>query len=107
MTTRFDQSLPQLVEVIVNQLGSETLATSTFLRDAGGQLSVIVDAALGEDRIATLQDAVVAELGRYAREDGAVRDRDDYGAARLLAEGASGRRMTVSGHSIAFIDRRT
>lgn len=107
MTTRFDQSLPHLIEVIVSQLGSETLASATFLRDAGGQLSVIVDAPLGEDRLAALEAAIVTKIGRYARDDGAVRDRDSYGAPRLLAEGASGRRITVAGHSIAFLDRRT
>lgn len=107
MTTRFDQSLPQLVEVVVSQLGADALTSATFLRDAGGQLSVIVDASLGDDGIAALEDAVVTKIGRYAREDGAVRDRDSYGAARLLAEGASGRRLSVGDHSIAFLDRRT
>jgi cellulose biosynthesis protein BcsQ len=107
MTIRFDQSLPRLVDIVTEELGAQSLDRSTFLRDGGGQLAVIVDAEIGEARIDELDGIIRSALGAYARDDGSFRDRDSFGAKRLINEGAAVRRIEVDGHSISFLDRRT
>lgn len=107
MAIRFDESLPTLVDFVLNEEGTQALSNSVFIRDSEGKLSVIFDDDLPDDRLERLESEIVSLLGSYAREDGVVRDRNSFGALRLLNEGRVTRPFTVSGLSIAFLDRRT
>ena len=107
MTTRFDESLSTLVHAISDMLGPDAVDAATFLRDAGGQLAVILDLELDDRQIEEISAVIHAQLGNYAREEDVLRDRNGFGASRLIKEGATGRRIRINDRSIAFLDRRT
>lgn len=105
MTIRFDQSLPELVRIIANNVSDDVFAGSVFLRDATGYLSVVLDAILLEEVLAQLTEQVKAGIGAYAREDSAVRDLSGPGAARLL-DAPDVANVLVGGLTVRFVDRR-
>lgn len=107
MPIRFDESLPKLVSVVLAELGPDATSKATFVRDARGQLSVVIDDELGDACLDRFEALANSALGAYARDDGVVRDRSSFGSKRLLSEGANGRRVVVASQSIAFLDRRT
>lgn len=105
-TTRFDQSLPLLVDTVVTRFGNDMLAAGAVVRDAGGRLSVILpvsDAEIAED----VKSQLYGKLGAYARPDGVIRSQDDPLARRLIDEAqATGLALSVEGASLRLLDRR-
>lgn len=105
MTTRFDNSLPALAELIKAEFGAAALDKAVFVRDATGYLSVVVDDDIGENRLYELNRKAIAVLGGYARSEDCIRDRDGPGSGRLLAISAPSR-IQICGQSLIFLDRR-
>src|SRR5208337_3206145 len=58
MTVRFDDSLPKLVDVVVEELGSTALGSGIALRDTMGRLAFFAGTPLQE----TIVDRVSAKL---------------------------------------------
>lgn len=108
---RFDQSLPALVDLIVEMFDEEAAEAAAFIRDAHGTLAVVLDRPLTEAEQAEACAGVTKRLGAYARRT-AIRGRDDPGAGVLLGEADAGRRIRVLGaeegpeRMIRLIDRR-
>lgn len=108
---RFDQSLPNLVYLIVDMFDEEAMKAAAFIRDAHGKLAVVLDRALTEEEQTKACARVIERLGAYARST-PIRGRDDPGADVLLREAGAGRRIRVIGveaapeYMIQLIDRR-
>src|ERR1700692_4674667 len=105
MTTRFDDSLPALADLVAAELDASVLDRAVFVRDATGYLSVVVDAEIGEARLAELNEKAAEVLGRYARSEDCIRDRTCPGSQRLLSAPAPGR-VRVGGRKLIVVDRR-
>ena len=105
MTTRFDDSLPALATLMEAELGASVFERAVFVRDATGYLSVVVDKELDEGKLAELNKKAVEVLGRYARSEDCIRDRDGSGSQRLLGI-AEPNRVRIHGRKLIFVDRR-
>ena len=105
MTIRFDDSLPALAALVEGEFGASVFDKAVFVRDATGYLSVVVDEEIDEGKLAELNEKAVTSLGRYARSEDCIRDRDGPGSRRLLSTAAPSR-VRVGGRRILFVDRR-
>ena len=105
MTIRFDDSLPALAALVEAEFSASALATAVFVRDATGYLSVVVDQEVDELKLAELNVNALGTLGRYARSEDCIRDRNGPGSQRLLGASVPVR-VQVGGRSIIFVDRR-
>jgi len=103
--TRFDDSLPALVAVIVSELGGDVVEEGAVLRDAFGRLAFFTSRKLSEAAIERLTRNLLAALGGYARADRPVADSDDFSTASVL-EDPSALRVMVGPHRVRFVDRR-
>lgn len=108
---RFDDSLPRLVELLVDRLGRDRISAGVVLRDATGRLSFFSDTALEPAPAQELQQLAEAALGVYARPERVVVDATDPGAERVLTDPGS---LAVAVHldgradavPIRYLDRR-
>ncbi|MDR3737535.1 MAG: AAA family ATPase [Terracidiphilus sp.] len=91
--------------MIETEFGTSVLDKAVFVRDAAGYVSVVVDEELDEDKLAELNLQAITNLGRYARSEGCIRDRNGPGAQRLLNTTESSR-VRICSRSITFVDRR-
>jgi MinD superfamily P-loop ATPase len=80
--TRFDTSLPRLVQALIDVLGPDAVMAGQFLRNANGQLAFISAVPLDEVVHAAAQTATAC-IGRYARSGSAVLQPDHPGLASL------------------------
>ncbi|ADO75861.1 ParA family protein [Stigmatella aurantiaca] len=102
---RFDDSLPILTEVVASELGHETLAAGTILRDTMGRLAFFSATALPEETVTHLSIRLQEALGAYARTDRIVASASDYGTAPVLTDPLT-LRITIGPHSVRLLDRR-
>ncbi|MFJ3469654.1 KGGVGR-motif variant AAA ATPase [Pseudomonas sp. NPDC090201] len=105
MSVHFDDSLNLLIGIILNELGSEPLASGLVLRDSTGRLAFFSSTALSAIQREELSVLLVDSLGVYARTDQVLADISDYGVEDLLADQAAVT-VTVNGSRLRIIDRR-
>ncbi|MDA8249308.1 MAG: AAA family ATPase [Rhodospirillales bacterium] len=105
MTIRFDDSLPALAALVEADLGASVFEKAVFVRDATGYLSVVVDKELDDGKLAELNKRAVEVLGRYARSEDCIRDRNGPGSQRLLGV-VEPNRVCIRGQKLIFVDRR-
>lgn len=81
----FDNSLDRLVATLTRLAGREFIQAGTALRDASGRLSFIAGREPNdEDEREKLGQAIINELGAYARHDRPIAFRGDFGSERIL-----------------------
>lgn len=86
----FDESLSRLVATLTDLAGSEFVEKGTALRDASGRLSFVADRPPTDDNEReTLGQALIKNLGPYARIDRPISFRGDGGAAPILSASES------------------
>ncbi len=82
----FDDSLPQLVATLTSLVGCDFVEAGTALRDASGRLSFVANRApRDDDERETLSQALIQNLGSYARTDRPISFRGDGGTEPILA----------------------
>lgn len=104
--TRYDSSLSTCVKTLLSFISSEVLSKSVVIRDINGQLGIIVPTELGETDKEKLTDALISNLGSYARPYALVTDISGFDASSLLSEGQNQPSVAVDGQSIHVLDRR-
>lgn len=105
---RFDDSLPELVEVLHRELGAESLAAGVVLRDASGRLTFFSGQASPADP-EPLFRAVRAAAGDYAHPDRVVVFSDDPSTQAVLQHPDTRSVELGSGEQrrrILYLDRR-
>lgn len=81
----FDDSLSALITTLRDLAGDDFVQAGTVLRDASGRLSFVANREpVSEEERATLGDALIAQLGEYARKDRPIAFRGDMGADPVL-----------------------
>lgn len=105
MSVYFDDSLPTLVDVVVEHVGSDYLASGVVLRDTSGRLAFFGAASLEASIYETLSQDLRKRLGAYARTDRVLAGPDDFGAARVLAD-STVVQVRIGGTRIRLVDRR-
>lgn len=105
MAVRFDESLPILVEVVVQELGPEALSAGAVLRDISGRLAFFSSTTLDAPAVEKLEKRLRDALGNYARRDRPVASATDFGVGEVLADRSSITLM-VSKHLVRLVDRR-
>lgn len=106
MRTYFDDSLPELVRVILEHFGPEAASNGTFHRDSRGQLSFFSPVSLSTDLKERAAAAASLRVTPYIRTDRAIVDVLDVGAERVLAS-ASKLHLRIDEVPIQLLDRRT
>lgn len=102
----FDDSLPQLVQALRSQVGTEFVESGTVLRDASGRLSFFSSrAAESEAEREELGQIVINALGTYARSERPIVFVNEAGASTILT---SPKRLPiqVDGLFCYLLDRR-
>src|ERR1700761_5907875 len=84
MAVRFDDSLEALCRTIVSALGPHALKEGLILRDFSGRLSFLSATALPDVLLDSLDAALRAALGPYARQDRLIGQPTDAGVPQLL-----------------------
>lgn len=102
---RYDDSLPQLIDVIVGELGAERVASGVALRDATGRLAFFVNAKLSAVELDRVSALVRARLGPYARADRVLTDREAPGASLVLSDRGA-HELNIGTTRIRYLDRR-
>ena len=102
---RYDDSLPELIKVLVAELGVEHVASGVALRDATGRLAFFVNGELSAADVDRSSRLVRARLGPYARPDRCVADREAPGASLALSDPGA-RELDVGASRIRYLDRR-
>ncbi|HJU16327.1 MAG TPA: AAA family ATPase [Stellaceae bacterium] len=105
MAIRFDDSLPTLVRIISERMGSEILSSGVILRDTTGRLAFFIDKPIDEATIEKLSASLRIALGGYARTDRIVASKDDFGVADILGD-SSAQIVRVGDHTLRLLDRR-
>jgi Mrp family chromosome partitioning ATPase len=106
MPVRFDDSLPQFVNVLSSVFGKDVLADSAIVRDAGGRLSAVLPIEFGSSQQATAEAELHKVVGAYARPDGLLIDASSPGAAPLLREARSRAPSAIGELRFRLLDRR-
>ncbi len=105
MTTRFDDSLPALAEVVAGSLGEGALAGGVALRDTTGRLAFVTRMELGEELEERVSVLLRQALGPYARTDRVLACAGDPGADTLLNDEHT-LLVRAGTHSVRLLDRR-
>jgi MinD-like ATPase involved in chromosome partitioning or flagellar assembly len=105
MTVCFDDSLPILARIVIDEMGEEVLASGTVLRDVMGRLAFFVDKDLEESAVARLSQQFQEKLGVYARTDRVIAGRNDFGTAKILADPMAVW-ISVDQRRVRLVDRR-
>jgi len=105
MTVRFDDSLPKLVDVVVEELGSTALGSGIALRDTMGRLAFFAGTPLQETIVDRVSAKLRIALGPYARTDRIVAGADDFGASDVLQD-PSAQTVFVNNRVVRLLDRR-
>jgi MinD-like ATPase involved in chromosome partitioning or flagellar assembly len=88
-----------------SEFGASVFDRAIFIRDATGYLSVVVDEEIDEKKLSELNNRAMASLGRYARSEDCIRDRNGPGARRLL-EIPTPNRVRIGARKLVLVDRR-
>jgi hypothetical protein len=102
---RFDQSLPNLVRVVVEHLGEVALQGGVALRDTTGRLAFFAGTPLSEEVVEDLSLKLRAALGPYARSDRIVAGSTDFGVAEILRDPLT-QTVKADNRLVRVIDRR-
>lgn len=105
MNIRFDDSLPVMVKVLIEELGSTALEAGMAVRDTSGRLAFFAAETLGPQRLGHIAQRLAEALGPYARSDRVLASASDPGAPRILNEAGS-LTLEVSGAQVRLLDRR-
>ena len=105
MRIYFDDSLPELVSIILANCSKEDLLAGIALRDTSGRLAFYFARSLEEAETERLTAILSTGLGVYARDDRVVAGTDTYGIPELL-KSHDIISVKVSGHTVRLIDRR-
>ncbi|WP_175444567.1 AAA family ATPase [Janthinobacterium sp. HH104] len=101
---RFDESLPILVNAVIELFDEQTMVDGLVLRDTTGKLAFFFNSARPETDVKKLSVRLRADLCAYARTDRVAADIDDYGVAALFKEAPL--HVSVATISVKVIDRR-
>lgn len=105
-TVRFDDSLPAFVETMA-LMQKVWLDSVVLVRDAWGVLSGVLGHEPDAKDLAAVNAALIAKLGKYARQPDPLRGKEAAGSRIILREAEAVRALEVAGHSnIRLIDRR-
>ncbi len=105
MSVYFDDSLPTLVDVVVENVGSDYLSSGVVLRDTSGRLAFFATRSLDASTSETLSQCLRERLGAYARSDRVLAGPDDFGTARVLGDEAAVQ-VSVGANRVRLVDRR-
>ncbi len=105
MSVRFDDSLPILTKIVIEELGASVLESGVVVRDARGQLAFFVGQDIHMDDIQRVSSRLLTDLRPYARTDRVLVNATDFGASVVLANPAV-HRVLVEGHWVRLVDRR-
>ena len=105
MPIRFDDSLPALSLVIMEQLGPDMLERGVVLRDASGRLAFFAPDPLDPATIERVAQHLRETLGSYARFDRVVADCNDFGASTVLCD-ATALPVLIGASRTRLLDRR-
>src|SRR5712692_1644271 len=86
MTTRFDDSLPILADLVADELGANVLESGVVLRDTSGRLAFFSASHLNDATIRRLSNRLSKALGVYARPDRIIAGSEDFGVADMLTD---------------------
>jgi hypothetical protein len=102
----FDESLPALVEVVVEQMGREVLEQGLIVRDSSGRLLFLSsEESPPAERRADIERNMADRLGPYARPEGVICFGDERGVQRLLKDSAAFP-VKEGQYNIRLLDRR-
>lgn len=96
--TRYDEALPKFVGLVQDLLGSEALDRHSFLRDASGRLTLVLDGQADEALLSQLRERA-RDLTPWVTPDSLVVDSGDI----FLEEPEAGhleRVITTEGHAV-------
>ncbi len=105
MTTRFDDSLPILADLVADELGANVLESGVVLRDTSGRLAFFSASHLNDATIRRLSNRLSKALGVYARPDRIIAGSEDFGVADMLTDNSILRVDTGKFH-VRLLDRR-
>ncbi len=105
MSVRFDDSLPILTKIVIEELGTSVLEAGVVVRDVRGQLAFFVGQDIHTDDIQRVSSRLLTDLQPYARSDRVLVNATDFGASVVLASPAV-HRVLVEGHRVRLVDRR-
>jgi hypothetical protein len=105
MNIRFDDSLPAMAKVLIEELGTTALEAGMAVRDTSGRLAFFAAEALEPQRLGHIAQRLAETLGPYARSDRVLANASDPGAARILNE-AGFLTLEVCGAQVRLLDRR-
>lgn len=102
----FDDSLPRLAATLTHLAGRDFLEAGTALRDASGRLTFVADRAPKDDgEREILGQALIEELGAYARTDRPISFRGDPGTD-LILDASESLPIQVGDGFCRLLDRR-
>ena len=102
---RFDDSLPALIRVISEELGSDATSQGIALRDTTGRLAFLMRAHVAKGRAKLISRRLFDALGPYARKDRVFASGDDFGVEEALSDPTAAIVM-VNGIRTRLLDRR-
>lgn len=103
---RFDDALPVFVDTLASILTSDEICAGVIVRDVVGRLAFTAARELDDETLGSLNEALAASVGRYARSYGAAASgvRDGVAAGILGDEAALP--VAVGDVTVRLIDRR-
>jgi len=105
MNMRFDDSLPAMAKVLIEELGAASLEAGMAVRDISGRLAFFIADTLQPQHMDHIRHRLAATLGPYARSDRVLAGATDLGADRILNDPGS-LTLDVGGMRIRLLDRR-
>lgn len=105
MPIRFDDSLPTLTRVVLQELGAPVLEEGVVVRDISGRLAFFAARDLDSTRLDRVSQRLTSELGSYARTDRVFVLPNDYGSETIRTDTGS-LVISVEGSSVRLLDRR-
>jgi cellulose biosynthesis protein BcsQ len=99
---RFDDSLPRLARILVDELSEDRASAGVVLRDATGRLSFFSAMPMVPAKVADISVLATTALGHYARPDRVIVDPEDVAAEGVLRDPG----ITVTTVSLDGSDRR-
>ncbi len=105
MNIRFDDSLPVMALVLIEELGASALEAGMAVRDTSGRLAFFAAETLEPQHLGRVAERLAEVLGPYARSDRVLASASDPGARRILSESGF-LTQEVSGVQVRLLDRR-
>lgn len=105
MNIRFDDSLPVMAKVLIEELGATALEAGMAVRDISGRLAFFAAETLEPQRLGRVAQRLTEALGPYARSDRVLAGASDPGAPRILQD-AGFLTLEVRGARVRLLDRR-